>query len=103
MQISMSEDEDSAGYKPTPLSADIEEDICIRCLKTGKIIVVETQSTFHCVIRRLCWLTAQLHMKHYVELPSEFLLSLGDVDYSDPIKCRITARTGTTVDVTFIE
>lgn len=81
---------------------NIENDHCIPCLKSAKIIVTETQSTFRCTIRNLCFLTAKLELDHYIELPKVFLLSMSSVDYAAPIKCKIRIREGNNVIVTFI-
>jgi len=81
---------------------DMESDQCIPCLKTAKIIVTESQSTFRCIIRKLCFLTARLELEHYIELPNIILLSMSNVDYAAPIKCKVLCREGNNVIVSFM-
>lgn len=91
----MSKDE----VNPNP---DLDSDHCIPCLKTAKIIVQETQSTYHCVIRNLCFVSVKLEIQHYIELPDRFLLSMNSLDYAAPIACKIQSRIGNDVIVRFV-
>lgn len=86
----------------TQQTASARIDRGIPCLKTGKIIIRETQSTYKCVIKNLRWLTVKLELSYYIELPNVFELSIRDVDYAAPIKCRIQSRDGNDVVATFI-
>jgi hypothetical protein len=74
----------------------------ISCLKTAKIIVPETQSTYQCRIRKLSFLTVYLELEHYVPLPEEFLISLNNVDYAAPIRCKTLKRSGNNVNAKFV-
>lgn len=77
------------------------EDQCISCLKVGKIIVPERQATYRCTVRSMCWFGARIEINHYVDLPERFLLTLSDVDYSAPIRCKIASREGLKIFVDF--
>lgn len=78
------------------------EDQCITCFKVGTIIVPERESTYRCTVRSMCWFSAQIEINHIVNLPQEFLLSLGDVDHEAPIRCRIARREGLKIFVDFL-
>ena len=77
------------------------EDHCIPCLKSAKIIVTETQSTYRCTIKKMCFLTAKLELDHYIDLPRTFLLSMSSLDYAAPIKCEVRIREGNSIIVAF--